>query len=77
MKQMNQTLGKWALVVVLTIANCASVALEVGYDPCYEAYLQSGLSTQQMSFEHFRHSYQDTLCAPEGHDLQAAREETR
>jgi hypothetical protein len=72
---MNETMKKWvALVVILTSALSASAALGAGYDPCYEAYLESGLTKQQMSFDHFRHSYSDTLCSPEGHDLQAARE---
>ena len=72
---MNETVRRWvALVVILTIAQSASAALGVGYDPCYEAYLESGLTKQQMSFDHFRHSYSDTLCSSEGHDLQAARE---
>ena len=33
--------------------------------PCYEAYLASGLTEQQMSFEEFAEFYGDTLCASE------------
>ena len=72
---MNEMVRKGAgLVAVLLTMLAAAVALGQDHRPCYEAYLQSGLTKQQMSFDHFRHSYADTLCAPEGHDLQAARE---
>jgi hypothetical protein len=66
-----------ALTVVLTGMLASGAAL--GQDPgaCHEAYLQSGLTAQQMAFEEFRDSYSDTLCAPEGHGLQATREQTR
>jgi hypothetical protein len=37
-------------------------------DPCYGAYLESGLSEQQLTFDDFRHSYSDTLCATEEGD---------
>ena len=58
-----QTKKVAALAVVLTGMLATGAAL--GRDPgaCHEAYLQSGLSEQQMSFEDFRHSYSDTLCA--------------
>ena len=66
-----------ALTVVLTGMLASGAAL--GHDPgaCHEAYLESGLTAQQMTFDHFRDSYSDTLCAPEGHGFQATREQTR
>jgi hypothetical protein len=33
--------------------------------PCYEAYVTSGLTEQQMSFEEFGEFYGDTLCTSE------------
>jgi hypothetical protein len=73
-----ETVKKWvALVAILAIAYVFGTAFGAGYDPCYGAYLESGLSAQQMTFDHFRHSYADTLCAPEGHGLQATREQTK
>ena len=61
---MNETVRKWAaLVVVLMTMLAADVAIGEDYSPCYEAYLESGLTAQQMSFDQFRHSYSDSLCA--------------
>jgi hypothetical protein len=75
---MNTRLRKgMALAVVLIGLLGSSAALGQDPGPCHEAYLQSGLTEQQMNFDHFRHFYSDTLCAPEGYDLQAAREEMR
>jgi hypothetical protein len=65
------------LVVILSSVIMANAAMGADYDPCYEAYLESGLTNQQMSFGEFNHSYSDTLCAKEGHNLQATREESR
>lgn len=66
-----------ALVFVLCSVLGANAAMGADYDPCFEAYLESGLSSQQMSFDHFRTSYSETLCATENHDLQATRQETK
>ena len=63
-----------ALAVALTGMLVSGAALGHDPRPCHEAYLQSGLSEQQMTFDHFRDSYADTLCAPEGHGLQATHE---
>jgi hypothetical protein len=72
---MNERLRKWAaLVVVLTGMLAANLAF--GEDPgaCYRAYLESGLTKQQMTFDEFRHFYSDTLCARGSENVQAARE---
>ena len=66
-----------ALAVVLTGMLVSGAALGQGPGACQEAYLESGLTAQQMAFEEFRDSYSDTLCAPEGYGLQAMREQTR
>jgi hypothetical protein len=52
-------------VVLVALLTMLAVGLAFGedYDPCYEAYLESGLTQQQMSFDQFRHSYTNTLCA--------------
>jgi hypothetical protein len=72
---MNVMLRKWAaLVVVLMTMLAADVALGEDYNPCYEAYLESGLTKQQMPFDEFHKLYGDTLCAPDGDGLQATRE---
>lgn len=71
---MNETVRKGAaLVVVFVTIMAADVALGHDHRVCYTAYLESGLTAQQMSFDQFRHTYGDTLCAPEG-GLQAAHE---
>ena len=55
---------KAAALTVVLIGMLASGAV-LGHEPgaCQEAYLQSGLSEQQMTFDHFHHFYSDTLCA--------------
>lgn len=66
---------KWAaLVVVLITMLAANVAFGEDYGPCYGAYLESGLTAQQMSFDDFRRFYADTLCTRDGDGLQATRE---
>jgi hypothetical protein len=65
---MNERLRKWAAVLVAMLASVAAFGEDPG--PCHEAYLQSGLTEQQMTFDHFRHFYSDTLCARD--DLAAA-----
>ena len=67
---MNEMVRKWAaLVVVLMTMLAADVAFGEDYRPCYGAYLESGLTEQQMSFDEFRESYADTYCAKGGTDL--------
>ena len=41
----------------------AHVAFGEDYRPCYGAYLESGLTEQQMSFDEFRESYAATPTA--------------
>ncbi len=57
------TKARAALTVVLV--GLSAVGLLFGQDPgpCHEAYLQSGLTEQQLTFDGFRHFYADTLCA--------------
>ena len=64
---MNERLRKGAALAVVVIGTLVS-SIAFGQDPgsCREAYLQSGLTEQQLSFDQFRHSYSDTLCAPDG-----------
>jgi hypothetical protein len=72
---MNEMMRKWAALAVILVAMLAAdLALGEDQEPCYQAYRESGLTAQQMTFDHFHHFYADTLCSPEGHDLQAARE---
>lgn len=71
---MNERLRRWAALVVLMAMLAANVAFGEDPGPCYGAYLESGLTQQQMDFDRFRHFYSDTLCAQDGHGLQATRE---
>ena len=70
---MKGQIKKAALAVVLTGMLASGAAL--GHDPgaCHEAYLQSGLSEQQMTFDRFHRLYADTLCATDGDRLAATR----
>ena len=52
-----------ALTVVLTGMLATGAALGQDPGPCHEAYLQSGLSEQQMTFDRFHRFYADSLCA--------------
>jgi hypothetical protein len=55
---------KWAaLGAVLATATAASVVFGEAPTPCYEAYRTGGLTQQQMSYEEFRDSYSDDVCA--------------
>jgi hypothetical protein len=56
---------KWVVLgaLVLTVLVTGSTYGEE-HTPCEQAYLESGLTQQQMSFEEFREFYADTLCAP-------------
>jgi hypothetical protein len=61
--------GKWvALGAALATASAASLVFGEAPTPCYEAYRTSGLTQQQMSFEEFRDSYSDDVCATGGRD---------
>jgi hypothetical protein len=60
-----------ALAVVLTGMLASGAALGRDPGPCHEAYLQSGLTGQQMTFAQFHRFYSDTLCATDGGGLAA------
>ena len=66
-----QTKKAAALAVVLRGMLASGAALGRDPGPCHEAYLQSGLTGQQMTFDHFHRFYSDTLCAPNGDGLAA------
>jgi hypothetical protein len=51
-----------ALMVVLVCLSAAGLVYGQEGDPCREAYLDSGLSVQQMSFDEFRSVYGETVC---------------
>lgn len=72
---MNEKLRKWTvLAVVLVALLTSSAAFGKDHGACYEAYLQSGLTQQQLTFDEFQRLYGDTLCAPDGDGLVAAHE---
>jgi hypothetical protein len=52
-----------ALMVVLVCLSAAGLVFGQDSDPCREAYLDSGLSVQQMSYEEFQSAYGETVCA--------------
>jgi hypothetical protein len=56
------------LVLAATVAAMLVAAAAFGgdRDPCRTAYLASGLSQQQVTFEEFGEIYGDGLCAPPG-----------
>jgi hypothetical protein len=57
---------KWVVLGATLVAITAGVtAFGETPTPCYEAYVTSGLTEQQMSFEEFGEFYSDTLCASE------------
>jgi hypothetical protein len=60
-----------ALAAVLTGMLATSAALGQDPGPCYRAYLESGLTEQQMTFDHFHRFYSDTLCATDDDSLTA------
>jgi hypothetical protein len=69
---MNEKLRKWtALVVVLVVLLTGSAAFGRDHGACNEAYLQSGLTQQQLTFDEFHRLYGDALCASEDADLVA------
>ena len=61
-----------ASAVVLIGMLGAGLAFGADGDPCREAYLESGLTAQQMTFEEFHGFYSDTLCANGGDGRMAA-----
>ena len=64
---MNAKLRKWtALAVVLVTLLTGSAAFGEDHGSCYEAYLQTLLTQQQLTFDEFHRLYADTLCAPDG-----------
>jgi hypothetical protein len=72
---MNEKLRKWtALAVVLVALLTGSAVFGEDHGSCYEAYLQSGLTQQQLTFDEFHRIYADTLCSPSGVGLAAAHE---
>ena len=52
-----------ALIVALIGLFGVSLVLGQDGDPCREAYVESGLLAQQMSFAEFRAVYGETTCA--------------
>ena len=69
---MKRTIRKWtALAVVLVAVLGTSAAFGEECGACYEAYLESGLAAQLVSFDQFHKQYGATLCAPVGDGLQA------
>ena len=52
-----------ALIVALIGLFGAGLVLGQDSDPCREAYVESGLSVQRMSFAEFRVVYGETTCA--------------
>jgi hypothetical protein len=57
------------LAAMLVTMLGSALAFGEDRDPCYEAYRQSGLTHQQMSFEEFRELYGVTVCAPSSDGL--------
>ena len=57
---------RWmALGAMVALMLVAALAFGEAPTPCQEAYLMSGLSEQQMSFEEFGGLYADTWCSYE------------
>jgi hypothetical protein len=52
-----------ALMVVLVCLSAAGLVYGQESDPCREAYLESGLSVQQMTYHEFQGAYGETICA--------------
>ena len=73
---MKGTWRKWvALATVLVALLTGSAAFGEYRGVCYEAYLQRGLTQQQLTFEEIHSFYADTpLCTPEGGGLVASQE---
>ena len=67
------TKARAALVVLMAMLT-SSVAFGEDYGQCRGAYLESGLTEQQMTFDQFHRFYGATLCAPDGDGFEASRE---
>jgi hypothetical protein len=52
-----------ALMVVLIGLSAAGLVFGQENDPCRQAYLETGLTAQQMTFDEFRGFYSDAFCA--------------
>ena len=52
-----------ASIVILIGLSAAGFFFGQAGDPCYEAYLDSGLTAQQMTYDEFRGAYGETVCA--------------
>lgn len=52
-----------ALVVVLICLSVAGLVFGQDSDPCYQAYLGTCLTAQQMTYNEFQVAYGDTVCA--------------
>ena len=55
--------GRAALMVVLICLSVAGLVFGQDSDPCREAYLETGLTAQQMTFHEFQLIYGETTCA--------------
>ena len=58
--------GWVVLGVVLAGMLVASILFGEQHSPCYDLYLGSGLSQENVSFERFREFYDGTICKPSG-----------
>jgi hypothetical protein len=67
----------WLLAATVAAMLVAAVASGEGRDPCRTAYLASGLSQQQVTFEEFGELYGEGLCAPPDAVAQAEQGERR
>jgi hypothetical protein len=54
------------LAATVTAMLVVAVASGEGRDPCRKAYLASGPSQQQVTFEEFDELYGDGVCTPPG-----------
>jgi hypothetical protein len=52
-----------ASMVVLIGLSAEALVFGQDGDACYEAYLESGFSVQQMTFHEFQGAYGETVCA--------------
>ena len=52
-----------ALMVVFIGLSAAGLVLGQDSDPCREAYLETGLTAQQMTYHEFQVAYGDSACA--------------
>ena len=57
---------RWVLAATVAAMLVAALASGEGRDPCRTAYLASGLSQSQVTYEEFVELYADGLRAPTG-----------